>query len=165
MSESVVSSSGEAKYIKKRKTLVKKKFTLKLRREWMIDEDLKPWLTESIRGDTYFHCKFCKSDSLSGISAVKKHGYSEKHKSVSSSIKNIITLYKMRTVQSASEIAVKRKGAEIRLSMFIVEHNIALRTSDHLVSLLKTICPAESDVIRNITCKQNKSNCNSDWGI
>jgi len=160
MSESDVSSSGEAKYIKKRKTSVKKKFTHKFRREWMIDDDLEPWLTESIRGDTYFYCKFCNSDYLGGISAVKKHGNSEKHKSVSSSIKNIITLDKMRTVQSASEIAVKRKEAEIRLAMFIVEHNIALRTSDHLVyfvvSLLKTICP-ESDVIRNISCNRTKA--------
>jgi len=40
--------------------------------------------------------------------------------------------------------------------MFIVEHNIALRTSDHLVSLLKTICP-ESDVIRNISCNRTKA--------
>jgi len=40
--------------------------------------------------------------------------------------------------------------------MLIIEHNIALRTSDHLVSLFKTIYP-DSDVIRNITCNRTKA--------
>lgn len=87
---------------------------------------------------------------------MRKHGNSEKHKLIGRSIKNIKPLDKMRTVQSASEIAVKKKEAEIRVAMFIVEHNIALRISDHLVSLLKTICP-ESDVIRNIACNRTKA--------
>lgn len=40
--------------------------------------------------------------------------------------------------------------------MFISEHNIALRTSDHLVPLLKTICP-ESSVVKNLTCNRTKA--------
>jgi len=41
----------------------------------------------------------------------------------------------MTTVTNPSRLAKKTKEAEIRLSMFIVEHNIATRTVDHLVSL------------------------------
>jgi len=40
--------------------------------------------------------------------------------------------------------------------MFIIEHNIALQTSDHLISLFKSICP-ESDVVKNITCNRTKA--------
>lgn len=36
------------------------------------------------------------------------------------------------------------KESEIRISMYIVEHNVALRSSDHLISFFKSICP-ESD--------------------
>lgn len=48
------------------------------------------------------------------------------------------------------------KTAEIRLAMFISEHNIALRTSDHLVSLFKSICP-ESNVVKSLTCNRTKA--------
>lgn len=48
----------------------------------------------------------------------------------------------------------KTKSAELRIAMFITEHNIARRTSDHLVSLIKTIYSdcSEPDVIKNIKC-------------
>jgi len=53
----------------------------------------------------------------------------------------------MTTVQNPSRLAKKTKEAEIRLSMFIVEHNIATRTVDHLVSLIK-VMGEDSDVIK-----------------
>lgn len=40
--------------------------------------------------------------------------------------------------------------------MFISEHNIALRTSDHLVSLFKSMCP-ESNVLKDISCNRTKT--------
>jgi len=40
--------------------------------------------------------------------------------------------------------------------MFISEHNIPLRTSDHLVSLFKSICP-ESNVVKNLTFNRTKA--------
>lgn len=44
--------------------------------------------------------------------------------------------------------------AELRLSMSIVEHNIALRMSDHLVQLIKNI---PQDVAQNLTCNRTKA--------
>lgn len=40
--------------------------------------------------------------------------------------------------------------------MFIVEHNISIRTVDHLVSLFKAIS-VEPDVIKNIKCNWTKA--------
>lgn len=51
---------------------------------------------------------------------------------------------------------LKKKEAEIRLAMFITEHNIPLRTSDHLIQVIKSICP-ESQVVQNLTCNRTKA--------
>lgn len=48
------------------------------------------------------------------------------------------------------------KEAAIRVSMFITEHNISLRTSDHLVQLIKVLCP-ESETIKALTCNRTKA--------
>jgi len=50
----------------------------------------------------------------------------------------------------------KTKEAEIHLSMFIVEHNITIRTVDYLVLLIKII-DEDSDVIKNIKCNRTKA--------
>jgi len=50
----------------------------------------------------------------------------------------------------------RRKDAEIRLLLFITEHNISLRTSDHLVQLVKTLAP-ESEVLKNVSCNRAKA--------
>ncbi|XP_022161704.1 uncharacterized protein LOC111027613 [Myzus persicae] len=50
----------------------------------------------------------------------------------------------------------RKKEAEIRLALFITEHNISLRTSDHLVQLVKTLAP-ESEVLKNVSCNRTKA--------
>ncbi|KAF0706386.1 zinc finger protein 862-like [Aphis craccivora] len=133
----------------------KRKFTHRFRCDWLNDDDLKPWLMKSIKGDTYFNCKFCKIDLMGGISAVKEQGKSDKYVSLIRSRKITIEINKMTTVQNASELVKKTIEAEIRLSMFIVEHNIAIRTVNHLVSLLKII-GKDSDVIKILNAIEQK---------
>jgi len=48
------------------------------------------------------------------------------------------------------------KESEIRISMYIAEHNVALKSLDHLISLFKSICP-ESDVIKQFSCNRTKA--------
>lgn len=62
---------------------------------------MKPWLSESVHGETYFYCKFCKKDYKSGKSEVFKHMSSMKHK------KNI--------TQPPSEKIIKKVGAKLKI--------------------------------------------------
>lgn len=50
----------------------------------------------------------------------------------------------------------KKKEAEVRLALFITEHNISSRTSDHLVQLVKVLAP-ESEVSKNVSCNCTKA--------
>lgn len=104
----------------------------------------------------YFHCKVCLDDYLGGISAVRKHSNSDKHKKNQKSVSKTTNIDKMNTFAHFNQLEVKKKEAEIRLAMFITEHNISLRTSDHLVQVIKSICP-ESQVIQNLTFNRTKA--------
>ncbi|KAF0730139.1 zinc finger protein 862-like, partial [Aphis craccivora] len=154
------SSSEEATQLK-RKNLspnlgTKRKFVHKFRNEWLTKTEFQLWLAKSLKGDTYFSCTVCKKDYHGGISAVKKHAKAESHLSIANSRKNIIPINKNPVFHKASQLQTKSKEAEIRLSMFIIEHNIAIQTSDHLIPLFKSICP-ESDVVKNISCNRTKA--------
>ncbi|KAL5237061.1 hypothetical protein ACI65C_004471 [Semiaphis heraclei] len=115
----------------------KKPYTPKYRKDWERLPDLQKWLTCSKKGNIYFHCNVCYDDYLGGLTAVLKHGSSEKHKKNSLSVRNMID--HMSKLKSLKTLEDKTKESELRLSMFIVEHNISLRTSDHLVQLIKSI--------------------------
>lgn len=110
----------------------------------------------SKKGVTFYHCKLCNDDNSGGIFAVRKHAKSQKHLRAINSVQNIVQINKMVSTQGATNVEKLTKEAEIRLSMFITEHNISIRTSDHLVQLFKTICP-ESEAVKSMTCNRTKT--------
>lgn len=134
----------------------KKPYTPKYRKEWQTMKEFSTRISSSKKGETYFHCKLCNGDFLGGLSAVRKHSKSDKHKknvSVISSSTSIDTMYNTPKFQNLQR---RKKEAEIRLALFITEHNISLRTSDHLVQLVKTLAP-ESEVLKNVSCNRTKA--------
>lgn len=60
----------------------------------------------------------------------------------------------MSKFKSLKTLEDKTKESELRVSMFIVEHNISIRTSDHLVQLINSIPP---EVMNNLTCSRTKA--------
>lgn len=48
------------------------------------------------------------------------------------------------------------KEIEIKISAFIVEHNISFNIADHLVDLLKTLGNNEKQILRSISCNRTK---------
>ncbi|KAE9522707.1 hypothetical protein AGLY_016890 [Aphis glycines] len=125
------------KVISESKDQKKKPYTPKYRKDWERLPSLQKWLTCSKKG---------------GLTAVRKHGSSEKHKKNALSVRNMIDpISKLKSLKTLED---KTKELELRLSMFIVEHNISLRPSDHLVQLIKSIPP---EVINNLTCNRTKA--------
>ncbi|KAL5232786.1 hypothetical protein ACI65C_000196 [Semiaphis heraclei] len=109
------------------------------------------WLRPSIKGDLFYHCTLCNDDNKGGLSAVRKHLASQKHTKNVKSVKNVVPINQM--LETVSESGNLVKTAELRLAMFISEHNIAFRTTDHLVQLLKVL-NSESQTIKNISCNR-----------
>lgn len=126
-----MSSSDESPGTRYKKHWPKKKpYTQRYRKSWA-------WLTFGKKGDMYFHCKVCGDEYLGGISAVRKHSGSEKHKKNSQAVSNITPVDTI--IAHHNSLEFRKKEAEIRLAMFITEHNISLRTSDHLVQMFKYV--------------------------
>jgi len=116
-------------------------------------------IKSSKKGENYFHCMVCGDDYLAGKSALQKHIKTMKHTKNAKSHANLIPANKMPRVLQTSSMEKKTISAELRIAMFITEHNIAHRTSDHLVNFIKTICSdfSEPDVIKYIKCNRTKA--------
>lgn len=122
--------------------------------DWLKNPLFSRWLRPSIKGDLFYHCAKCNDDNKGGLSAVRKHLASQKHTTNIKSVKNVVPINKM--LETASESGNLVKTAELRLAMFISEHNIAFITTDHLVQLLKVL-GSESQTIKNILCNRTKA--------
>lgn len=134
----------------------KKPYAHKYCKQWEEEKEFKAWIAKSKRDVFHFHCKVCFSDYLGGKSAVRKHSISEKHQQNMRSTQISSKINSSSAFQPHTTFIKKMKESEIRISMYIVEHNVALRSSDHLISLFKSICP-ESDVIKQFSCNRTKA--------
>lgn len=57
----------------------KKRYVQKYVKDWEKVPAFKQWVSESLLGNTYFYCKFCKSDNRCGKTELEKHMVSRKH--------------------------------------------------------------------------------------
>ncbi|KAG5894298.1 hypothetical protein JTB14_007442 [Gonioctena quinquepunctata] len=131
--------------------ILKKNYKHKYRREW---QDTLPWIDKSLKGCNYFLCKVCGKDLQGGLVAAKKHGTTAVHKTKSSAVahhQRPIT----EMLRNNTTLENKTKELEIRASMFIVEHNIAFNSVDHLTNLLKEAAN-HPEAVKGMTLKRTK---------
>lgn len=57
----------------------KKRYLQKYVKDWEKVPAFRQWVTESLLGNTYFYCKFCKTDNKCGKTELEKHMLSRKH--------------------------------------------------------------------------------------
>lgn len=130
----------------------KKTYQHKYRAEWEKMEDFKNWISPSKKGINLFYCKVCKEDYIGGLSAVRKHALSQKHFKLSKTLQN---QSKLTIVNTSSTKNIKM--VEIRLGMFIAEHNLSFNLADSLVDLVKSISKnLDKNDIQNIKCNRTK---------
>jgi len=108
---------------------------------WLQIEEFKGWLTSHLDNRKAF-CTACNTVLACGISELRKHTSQKRHifnlKEDQIKYDNNPSALLTKKVNSKGHIEdVKR--AEIKLAAFFVEHNIALRTLDYMVLLLKNI--------------------------
>lgn len=94
---------------------------------------------------------------MGGISAVKRHNLSKKHTNKLNAIKNTTLMSNISSISKNMNISKNIKTAEIKVAMFIAEHNISFQTADHLVSLIKDISK-NIEVSQNMSCNRMKCN-------
>jgi hypothetical protein len=144
---------SDDRQVGKKSSSKNRKFVHKYRPEWEKNKDFKAWIGPSKKGNLFFFCKLCQNDNKGGLSAVKRHSTSEKHVRNLNAVKTSKTI--LESFSQPTALEKQAKEAEIRIAAFIAEHNIAFRSSDHLIELIKNVCP-DSKVAAKMTCDYTK---------
>lgn len=129
------------------KSKKKKVYAQKFKKEWM---DLYPWLEK--KSDKSF-CKACEKSIMGGIKHLKRHSETEAHK------KNIVKARntpKMEHFFIDTEISKSVRSAELKLTMFLHEHNLPFLLMDHLILLLSVVCP-DSNIAKQLRSARTKT--------
>ncbi|CAK1583027.1 unnamed protein product [Parnassius mnemosyne] len=127
----------------------------KYRPEWEELDVFKKWLKP---GPNEFKakCFICDSILTAEIGVLKMHANRQKHldamKMLPSTSKQVSTMASFVT----KKIPTNVQNAEVKLTGFLVEHNLAFKTADHLTELLKSIFP-DSKIAQQISLKRTKA--------
>lgn len=122
--------------------------------KWENDPRFKGWLTKSMKGPEYFHCKACSADGKAGKSEIEKHADGKKHKKCVETIKSTKSVLDMPSV-SGQRKEVQVKQGELILVSFLNEHNLPHSAIDHLVPAVQAACP-DSNIAKQFKCGRTK---------
>ena len=150
--DSYSSSNEQAK--KEKKT--QKTYAQKYNSGWEMEPAFKCWLLRSAKGKNYFRCKICHDDytTVGGRSNLKKHQASIKHMAKAKAV--IINQPAISDCfEKTTMLSQKINEAKIRLSTFIVEHNIPFNVTEYLVPLIQTI-GNDPEIVKAISCGRKK---------
>lgn len=135
----------------------KKRRKQKYRPEWEKNPDYEKWLRPVRENQYKAKCIKCNTELVAELGCVKLHMKSKLHasavkdtRSTSQSIMSSFTSGNNDTLQDAVQLA------EIKLSAFLAEHNVAFRVIDHIEGVLKEIFP-DSKICQKLKLKRTKA--------
>ncbi|XP_036328610.1 uncharacterized protein LOC118740947 [Rhagoletis pomonella] len=150
----------------------KKKFEIRFRKEW---KETYPWLQEDPNIKQGKKCLLCCVPIFGNLSHIFRHANTDLHKKNENIAKSTIKISNF-TQQNSEEnrIMHSAKDLEIRLCLFVAEHNLPFTSLDHLSQCVKTVKDSKivskmclnrqkgQKIITSITGPENcKSICNA----
>lgn len=140
---------------------VKKKYEQKFYDGWLTEVKFKDWIEarrEGKNGSRVPFCKVCKVKLSCSKTALSRHVEGKKHQEL---FKMHVDLTKSHTrigtfMNGSSRDAVEK--LEIKLSSFIVEHNLPINLSEDLLALLSSLFPHDKTVQKATLGKQKSTN-------
>ena len=94
-------------------------------------------ITNSFKGEIYAHCKTFNHHFKichSGMYDVTLHLATQMHKNAEQSTKTCVNITTMLVKKDLATIR-----AECHMAAFLIEHNISLKTADHMSDLMKSM--------------------------
>lgn len=146
------SSSEEDKIEQKTK---KKKYERKFNKTNLKNSKFKPWLIKKA-GSGF--CKLCMKRVNGGAAHYLRHMDSLAHRKFIEKAGVTPSITKFSSIAESQEKHFKGQvyGAELKLMMFIAEHNLPFLIMDHLTGFLKSVAP-DSKIVKSIKCNRTKS--------
>ena len=114
--------------------------------QWEKEAELAGWLTSSKRAPGKAYCTVCDNDlafKCGGFADLKRHGQTKAHqenarRTSDSRQKSLRESFAPRLPTGISTAAA---NGELRLAFFLAEHHLPLTVADHLVQVVKCVCP------------------------
>lgn len=134
------SENNENEPVTKKKKIYHQKF----KDEW---KTRYTWL-QNKNGSSY--CNICEKFIVGGLTHLQRHGKSIYHQ------KRVRACAKTTDVQKLLRPAGDfKRSAELKMVMFVAEHNLPFRILEHLPKLVSSMCP-DSEVAKSIKCSRTK---------
>lgn len=127
----------------------------KFRKDWLEEDRFKGWLREK---NSKISCEACgvTLHITGGIIDLKRHMGTTKHKSKMCAKQTTMSMTGFINDQHQKQLFNnKLKAAEIKISLFFAEHNIAIKLIDDMVPLIKDIA-VDTEVIKKIELGRTK---------
>lgn len=141
--------AGEEPQTKKSKKVYKQKYN----RQWEKDPELKPWIAPCKSNPYSAECRVCNKTLTAGLSELKRHAKTKKHLDMTKTRKTTRCITDiMGPVDTLKEDI---KVSELKLAMFVAEHNISFQAMDHLTEVLRSAFP-DSKIATQFACKHTK---------
>lgn len=132
----------------------KRTYTQKYKKEWESDPEFRGWLSNSVKGPEYFHCKACNTDGKAGKSEIEKHAEGKKHIQNIKAVKSTVSVLEMPSVSGRRKEKQVKEG-ELRLVSFLNELNLPHFAITQLVQVVKAACP-DSEIVKEFKCGRTK---------
>lgn len=142
----------------------KKKIRLNTRRPqkftdaWLNEADFKSWLKRDPDNPYKGKCRHCNVNFTVEIAVIRNHAKSRTHQTKIGSVSKQPSLntFVQQAQNDDTSAGTSVKRAEIKMSAFMVNHNISYRVMDHLSSLIKDCFP-DSKILQNLQLKSTKT--------
>jgi len=148
-------STPKKKRLQRNETRIQTKL---FRYEWLEINDFKYWLKELPNDKTKCKCVACNSILVCGKSELEKHNLGKKHISNMRGLrgsKNMNLFIQNPKSDEKNKYETDVKRAEIKLSAFFANHNIAFQLVDMLTPVLKDIFP-DSEIAKGVQLHRKK---------
>lgn len=102
------------------------------------------------------HCKICKRNISGGIVHLKRHEKTKRHLSKVKIAQSTPQLMNFLSSESKPTISVDTKRAELKMIMFLAEHNLPFLIMDHLPKCMAS-AGHDSNILKNVKCGRTKA--------
>lgn len=131
----------------------KTKYNRKWQDKWLLIPEYKSWLVFKFKSG---FCSACNIKIPAGIYFFKRHSETASHIAVMKELS--LTPKILQFTQPDSEfkkLKDQQYSSELKMAMFVAEHNISMNVLEHLPQLIKS-CAPDSNIMKNATCGRTK---------
>lgn len=130
---------------------MKQKYKHKFQEDWI---NHFSWIKKLNENSGF--CKWCHTSIQGSIAHIKRHEMSEKHKSCCRKIESTPKITNFVIDEKSRKYKSDVFSGELKLAMFLHEHNLPFLLMDHLPKLLYSVCP-DSEIAKGISSGRTKT--------